>query len=321
MDVSQLADFVNGVATSVPTAIIETSEGIAHILMHPIETYEGVKQLLSSGNILGTVQQAYIQRFDKLEADYQRAGQDGAYNAGLEYGKILTDVVGLAAGGAGIAKGGIKLTEKLSTTVAKGSSKLPVQKPTLGHLSSNNALPKDYSAAAEGVVIGPKGATYRPTGQMDANGNLIYSRTSESGTTRYHTLSGENKQVGSPNTNTHNRIGQNSARGKAFECDGLCALGVNKNTQRLSATLQDGTHITVIPDAMGKTLIEIKDAQYVTMSNQFRGYAKQKKPIELIVSPKTQAISKKVQDIIKESKGSIQVYDPATSKFKLWVPK
>ncbi|MGB8665882.1 MAG: filamentous hemagglutinin, partial [Serratia inhibens] len=70
-----------------------------------------MKQLFNSGDVLGNVsdavKQSYIERIDNMEAEYQKAGASGSFNSGIEGGKLLTDIASLAAGGAGIAKGGV----------------------------------------------------------------------------------------------------------------------------------------------------------------------------------------------------------------------
>ncbi|UNH23519.1 hypothetical protein [Moellerella wisconsensis] len=52
------------------------------------------------------VRQSYISRFNKMEAEYQKAGTEGAFKAGGEGDKLIFDIAGTFAGGVGIAKGG-----------------------------------------------------------------------------------------------------------------------------------------------------------------------------------------------------------------------
>ncbi|CAK6490101.1 hypothetical protein PANNVG_00799 [Pantoea sp. Nvir] len=52
--------------------------------------------------------------------EYQKAGASGSFNAGVEGGKLVTDIAGLLAGGAGLVKGGAVLMEKV---VAKAAGK------------------------------------------------------------------------------------------------------------------------------------------------------------------------------------------------------
>lgn len=46
------------------------------------------------------------------------AGASGSFNAGVERGKLVADMAGLLAGGAGVVKGGVVLTEKIAAKVA-----------------------------------------------------------------------------------------------------------------------------------------------------------------------------------------------------------
>ncbi|MDE1531000.1 hypothetical protein PVE90_14885 [Pseudomonas carnis] len=41
------------------------------------------------------MKQSYIARIDNLEAEYERAGAGGSFNAGRETGKLISDVVAL----------------------------------------------------------------------------------------------------------------------------------------------------------------------------------------------------------------------------------
>jgi filamentous hemagglutinin len=75
--------------------------------------------------------------------------------------------------------------------------------------------------------------------------------------------------------------------------------------------LGTGEQITVVPDALGKTIVEIKDVVDLSISNQFRGYLAQfeatGQPIELIVSPNTKTISAPLIKLIKQTGGTIEV--------------
>lgn len=69
------------------------------------------------GNVSNAVKQSYIDRIDRMEAEYQKAGSSGSFNAGVEGGKFVNDIAGLLAGGAGVVKGGALLTEKVVAQV------------------------------------------------------------------------------------------------------------------------------------------------------------------------------------------------------------
>ena len=108
-------------------------------------------------------------------------------------------------------------------------------------------------------------------------------------------------------------VAENRIRGVAFQSDALTARGIDENTLRITVTLPDGKPVTVIPDTLGRTIIEVKDVKNLSNSDQFRGYLQasiqQEKPIELIVSPKTESISQPLKDLIRRTNGSIRVFD------------
>ncbi|MEM0650929.1 hypothetical protein AAFL31_03755 [Klebsiella huaxiensis] len=78
--------------------------------------------------ITNSVKQSYIARLDAMKASYQKAGVNGAYSAGLEFGQLMTEVVTSVLGVAGVAKYGAKLTvngvKALEKVVAKNSRSL-----------------------------------------------------------------------------------------------------------------------------------------------------------------------------------------------------
>ncbi|KLN98165.1 hypothetical protein VK86_01000 [Moellerella wisconsensis] len=88
----------------------------------PKETYAAIRGVLRSDDILGimtdAVRQSYILRFNKMEAEYQKAGTEGAFKAGGEGDKLIFDIAGTFAGGVGIAKGG-DLVEKVSVKMVE----------------------------------------------------------------------------------------------------------------------------------------------------------------------------------------------------------
>ncbi|WP_274715156.1 hypothetical protein [Xenorhabdus bovienii] len=99
----------------------DTVDGIVKMASSPIKTYEALKSLFNSGDVLGNVsdavKQSYIERINRMEAEYQKAGASGSFKSGVEGGKLVVDIAGLLAGGAGIVKGGAVLTEKVAAKV------------------------------------------------------------------------------------------------------------------------------------------------------------------------------------------------------------
>ena len=107
-----------GLATSIPVGLFETGKGIAEIAMHPIDSLNAIRSLIQEGNFTEAMKQSYANRIDKMIVEYQKAGAEGAFKAGLEAGQLLQETVGILAGGVGVAKVGIKLT-KTATNLAK----------------------------------------------------------------------------------------------------------------------------------------------------------------------------------------------------------
>ncbi|GAA5109612.1 DUF637 domain-containing protein [Bartonella jaculi] len=110
----QNVSFAAGMVAGVPAELYDTVDGFWQIANHPKETLKALKDLFTSGEILATLGQSYVDRINKMAEEYERAGAGGSFKAGVELGKLLTEVASLFAGGAGIAKGGAKLVTKLS---------------------------------------------------------------------------------------------------------------------------------------------------------------------------------------------------------------
>jgi hypothetical protein len=121
IDLAQDASFAAGMLAGVPAGLYDSVDGIVKTASSPVEAYEALKSLFNSGDILGNVsdavKQSYIDRINKMEAEYQKAGASGSFNAGVEGGKLVTDIAGLLAGGAGLTKAGALLTEKVTAKV------------------------------------------------------------------------------------------------------------------------------------------------------------------------------------------------------------
>ncbi|EKJ4583872.1 hemagglutinin repeat-containing protein, partial [Escherichia coli] len=121
IDLGQDGSFAAGMIAGVPAGLYDAVDSIVKAGSNPTETLEAMKALFNSGDILGSlsdaVKQSYIDRIDRMEAEYQKAGTSGSFNAGVEGGKLITDIAGLLAGGAGVVKGGAVLTEKVVAKV------------------------------------------------------------------------------------------------------------------------------------------------------------------------------------------------------------
>ena len=122
IDIDQDVAFGAGMIGGIPAGLYEAIDGLANLASNPKETYAAISAVLRSDDTLGimtdVVRQSYISRFNKMEAEYQKAGTEGAFKAGVEGGKLIFDIAGTFAGGAGVAKGGVNLVEKVSAKVA-----------------------------------------------------------------------------------------------------------------------------------------------------------------------------------------------------------
>ncbi|WP_258570083.1 hemagglutinin repeat-containing protein [Dickeya zeae] len=122
IDLGQDGSFAAGMVAGVPAGLYDTIDGIVKTASSPMETYEALKSLFNSGDVLGNVsdavKQSYIDRINNMEAEYQKAGASGSFNAGVEGGKLVTDIAGLLASGAGVVKVTAGVTEKIVARVA-----------------------------------------------------------------------------------------------------------------------------------------------------------------------------------------------------------
>ncbi|WP_245256401.1 HNH/ENDO VII family nuclease [Bartonella taylorii] len=108
----QNISFAAGLVAGVPAELYDTVDGFMQMASHPIDTLKALKDFVTSGKVFATLGQSYVERIDHLMAEYERAGASGSFNAGVEVGKLLTEVAALFVGGAGLAKEGVKLGEK-----------------------------------------------------------------------------------------------------------------------------------------------------------------------------------------------------------------
>ncbi|WP_051018502.1 HNH/ENDO VII family nuclease [Bartonella queenslandensis] len=108
----QDVSFTAGMVAGVPAELYDTIDGFVQIAIHPKETWKALKDLFTSGEVLATLGQSYVDRINKMEEEYERAGAGGSFKAGVEFGKLLTEVASLITGVVGAAKSGIKLTKK-----------------------------------------------------------------------------------------------------------------------------------------------------------------------------------------------------------------
>lgn len=145
----------------VPAGLYGAVDSIVKTASSPVETYQALKSLFNSGDVLGNVsdavKQSYIDRIDRMEAEYQKAGASGSFNAGVEGGKLVTDIAGLLAGGAGVVKGGAVLTEKVvAKVVSKAEKAIPDIPPSAWKAGEGEYSPKPGGSVTDVEYPGGK---------------------------------------------------------------------------------------------------------------------------------------------------------------------
>ncbi|HHX9039211.1 TPA: glycohydrolase toxin TNT-related protein [Yersinia enterocolitica] len=135
--------YAAGMMVGVPQGLYDSVESLSKSISDPVAAYDAIKQLIASDDIFSTmsdaVKQSYIDRINLMESEYQKAGASGAYNAGVEAGKLVSDLIGAVAGGVGVAKVGTALTEKIAAKVV-GKIESPNLKTPSGNPNSSSAV-------------------------------------------------------------------------------------------------------------------------------------------------------------------------------------
>jgi Restriction endonuclease fold toxin 7 len=107
----------------------------------------------------------------------------------------------------------------------------------------------------------------------------------------------------------------NAVRGGEFERAVLKAMEAAKNKTKIGV---EGVGRSV-PDILNKGITEIKSGVEIDSSPQLRthyAFAKEERvPFNLVVGPATRRVSKSVQDLVYDTGGTIQRFDPATGSF------
>jgi hypothetical protein len=203
IDLGQDGSFAAGMIAGVPAGLYDTIDSIVKTASNLQETYEALKPLFNSGDVLDNVsdavKQSYIDRIDRMEAEYQKAGASGSFNAGVEGGKLVTDIVSLAAGGAGIARGGAVLTEKIAVKVAAKTEQAATKLPD----SAWKAGEGEYSPKPGGGVTDVE----YPGGKYDGDSLPYKDTTGIVGNSEDYT------DILSPEAKQHIRYGDSSSSG------------------------------------------------------------------------------------------------------------
>ncbi len=105
----------------------------------------------------------------------------------------------------------------------------------------------------------------------------------------------------------------NSAKGTQFENAALSIEKLDKNTTKYVVTLPNGTVVTVIPDVVtGQRIVEIKNVIDLSYSTQLKGIVGIGKPVDIILSPRTQNVSQQLWDAVTKNNGNFYRLDPTT---------
>ncbi len=189
ISLGQDAAYAAGMLVGVPQGLYDSVESLSKSISDPAAAYDAIKQLIAGDDIFSTmsdaVKQSYIDRINLMEAEYQKAGAGGAYKAGVEAGKLVSDLAGAIAGGAGVAKAGTALTERVVAKVigkaenAVSHSVVPFPNKVIGEYSAIKPGPLDNDLAAtfsggrykemvlqEDTVLYRGGVSEKPYGQF-----------------------------------------------------------------------------------------------------------------------------------------------------------
>ncbi|WP_413727926.1 hypothetical protein [Sodalis sp. RH19] len=143
IEASQTVAFAGGMAAGIPAELNDTVNGIIQAGMHYSETYAALKALVNSGDVLGNVSEAmkdkWVAHLDEMVAAQERGGVAGYFEAGVEGGKLVTDVASLGAVGVGAVKvgkvavqagvlAGAKIASKAESWIARTLARYPTVK-------------------------------------------------------------------------------------------------------------------------------------------------------------------------------------------------
>ncbi|TKI02391.1 endonuclease toxin domain-containing protein [Martelella alba] len=131
IEAGQFIAFGSGVVTGAPAELYDVVKGIVDAAMSPNETILALKALINNGNILSTVADAvkekWIAHIDNMVAAQERGGLKNYFEAGVEGGKLVTDVVSLASAGIGMVKLGATAVEVGTERIGQYAAKLTGQ--------------------------------------------------------------------------------------------------------------------------------------------------------------------------------------------------
>lgn len=124
------------VAAGIPASFADSIEDFVGLFN--LDTWEGMYNLLHRDDVLEvlgkSVVDEYTARLERYEENYQKGGIKGAYAAGVEQGKLLTELTSLVAPGGAL--------EKIGTKVASVAGKATLE--TTGRIAGRGAHTADH---------------------------------------------------------------------------------------------------------------------------------------------------------------------------------
>ena len=103
--------------------------------------------------------------------------------------------------------------------------------------------------------------------------------------------------------------------GNDFEKEVLSARNQSANYDRLYTSRTDLAQEYAVPDSLSQRITEVKDVKDLSVTDQFRIYRESNLPIDLINSPKNQTMSGPLVDLIQDSGGTIDIFNPSSKMF------
>ncbi|WP_406812298.1 polymorphic toxin-type HINT domain-containing protein [Histophilus somni] len=123
IDVGQDASFASGVVAGIPENIVESVSGLLSMVTSPVETIMAFKELLARddtiSHIANMTKQSYLDKLDKMQAYYEKAGAEGSFKAGKEIGNIVADVATAFTGMGAVIKTGAGVGIKIISKTGK----------------------------------------------------------------------------------------------------------------------------------------------------------------------------------------------------------
>ncbi|MBX9475614.1 DUF637 domain-containing protein [Yersinia enterocolitica] len=113
---TQEGAFAAGIVAGVPEGLYDSAIGLLGVLKEPKQTFMALKELVNGDDVLGKVAQSvkrdWLARIDRMEAHYQQAGRSGAYDSGVEAGKLLVEYGGYVTGAGVLVKGSTRFAAR-----------------------------------------------------------------------------------------------------------------------------------------------------------------------------------------------------------------